>query len=563
MALFKKKIDEPVAVTVSEGQQLADLWTGTLDYKIEAEQLNKLNFITEGYYLYFYEAANLVAACNLPLDLSQLKAAGEGLLAVFAEQGRKLYFIVRSAAELADTLALFNYVAGFSYYRLTINKSNGLLCLADGLLTGDKAVKVGVKQTLTFLPNLLFWPNRLKTNLDNFTLSLEDWRFAAQNEIKRDDSLIIKVTLKEGTLSCYYHLLLVAGEHKERYKTNYLEAVFAQQRAFYRLFRPAITISFTLVTAMPAAQGLCGRGHFYQHFSHKIPALLSIQAEQFKTLLGLTLVKNEQALLNYGSKEPLAMLMHLNHQLQAGFYPYAARFYLYANLQSLNENFNPFTGGKALTLIELLALFNEQDYKLIVQNFIVPKLGNKLGKLLNYKKVIRNAEGGQKIVTATVSDADSGRLITNLPPALQEAAGKELAENEEQWHSHNFEALKQLAEMVEKRQLEVSVTAHTLIESEIIYHLHEKERKAYNTMWDNDFVPRWKLAEQKDKIRIIDKLDNRQWAEILAVKPANFEVLSKYISSGRRKFLREEIDYILQRGLNYVEANGALKAVLH
>ena len=561
MALFKKKTTETVAVPATEAEKLAKLWSTQFGQELKTEPLSKLNFITEGYYLYFYEGSSLAAICNLPLPLDDLKKLSESLTAILAEQGRKLCTIVRPASELADALALLDYAAGLSYHKLTVNESSGLLCFQTGLLEGHKATKAVLPQPLNFLPSLLFWPLRLKHNAKSYTLVLEDWRFAAGAEIKREDSLVVKVTIKEKAMSCYYHLLIVAGEQKDKLKTGYIEAVLAQQRAFYKLLLPEAFVSFEAVSTMPATQGLQARGHFYHNYGHKMPALLAMPADCFKSLLSLALPKDNQSLLNYGTKDGPAMVTHLNHQLQAKFYPYANRFYLYAHLSSLSEDFNPFTADKTLSLIELLMLLNEQDYKLIVQNFVIPKLGNKLGELLSYKKVVRSADGSQKIVTVTITDVDNGRLIAGLPAMLQEGIPKQVAADEEQWHRQNVAALTQLAEMVEKRQLEVGPTTHTLIENEIIHHLHEKERKAYSEMWDNNFIPRWKLAEQKDKIRIIDKLDNRQWAEILAVKPANFEVVSRYISSGRRKFLKEEMDYILQRGLNYAEANGALRAL--
>jgi hypothetical protein len=288
-----------------------------------------------------------------------------------------------------------------------------------------------------------------------------------------------------------------------------------------------------------------------------------MNADQIANLVAIVMPKNSSALINYGTKDAIAITMHLNHQLHGQFYPYAHRFYLYATPTSLNEDFNPFTQSKNISILELLELLNDNDYKLVVQNYITHNLGSKLGNLLNFKYVQKNTETGQSTVTKiTISDINKEKLINSLPTSLQEQINKQYSEDQTKWRKLNYEALISLAETIERKQLVVSATAFALIEHEIFYYLREKERKIYNELWVNNFVKLWKIFEQKDKIRLIDRLDNRQWAEILAVKPTNFDVIAKYISKGRQKFLKEEIDYIIERGLNYAEANKALRSLL-
>jgi hypothetical protein len=551
---------------LSNEEKLARQWTQGGTAVIELKAVGHMVPAmpdASGYAVFFYHNYSLTAVIAGIADLQHIAPVTAGFLKASEERGFALYMITRRLAELKGIGGLSFYTWNLESYAFKSPYGEALFFCAKSFLGADNTPAARTNR-LWFLPVLFFCPMRIKNGVQCFTVLPGEWHWKSSGDSTETFAIKAEVRCNAKTFS-YFIAFSVKEESIPFYKEMFLSKLPEAQKVFYAAVLPTAAVTFSTVKGVPAGeQGLVVNNTLLAANGMKTPLTVFMPLESFKIFVSQVLSHDSRMLMPYGSSRAEAVISHLQHQLTAVFYPYMARFYLYGGAASCTERFNPLTDkhiGPPL-LAEMLMLLEEPDYKLVLQNFIIPKLGRNLGSALFYRRMVKNKAGNIEPRLLSLTDFDVKAFVAQLPLAIRETLTKNASADYELWRGYNLEVLKELAGLIHNNNLLLSYRAKLLFEEEVLSYFNEKERLMYNSLWEKDFIARWKIAEPKEKIRMIDKLDNRQWAEILAVKPVNFEVLAKYMSSGRGQYLKEEIDYVIQRGIDYKEANSALRTFL-
>jgi hypothetical protein len=289
-----------------------------------------------------------------------------------------------------------------------------------------------------------------------------------------------------------------------------------------------------------------------------------IDSVNFKNLCALVLNKESRYFLALGNLSFESLVLQLHHQFMSKFYPYQLRFYLYGAIECCYEHFNPLlsTPSQMASIPEILAVIDDHDCTIIMRNYLMVQIGQQLGPFLYYVGKIRQADSSSRQEILCIKDSFTSRFVTNLAPNNLNEIKSSPAANYEVWQNNNLIFYKNLLTWVYNNKIELSELTHQLLHNEIGEVINYLAKEKFNRLWQKNFVPLWKVLSKLQRIRLIDKLNNREWAEIMAVNSDNLPIFQNYLSKGRYSYLKDEIDYIKMRGLNYEQAEKLLKKVI-
>lgn len=211
---------------------------------------------------------------------------------------------------------------------------------------------------------------------------------------------------------------------------------------------------------------------------------------------------------------------------------------------------------------ELLRIMPFHDVKLIMENVLLARHSQHLNALFSYRE--KGEQKGQAVVRWAAADWFKPEVMGYLPTRLgSEWAQQKPSASFKAWQELNGLVLDELVQAMREQRLELTASAVRLLQQLVMEPQQRHAKELFEQQFKGFYDEVWQGLATKKRNFVVQKLNNRQWAQILVCRPQLLLELYPHISRRRALYLEEELQY-LQQALqpDYAEAKRSLRVLM-
>jgi hypothetical protein len=366
-------------------------------------------------------------------------------------------------------------------------------------------------------------------------------------------SALLKVTLSyQGVSACYY-VAVAAGAVRSEIWQKVIPVLIAQAGRHTKACWQIELVSFWVAPKQEVIKGFVYKGvvRYSEPYEAQVALIIPTAVLQL-WVKALSLPAERKQMLPAGSTvlrlfQWISALSGQSEVLKPLWWCAAS------------GNYTSLTGAEGqVSVPEILRIIDTVDAKLLIENFLLARYSQRLRALMSYEE--KNKDTGKFIIRMGTPDWFKSDFMQYLPTLLRgEWEQQKPSSSFAEWQDFNECLLVMVLEAVAQKRLELRSSTLRVLQQLIIEPRQKRAKELFEYHFNLFYIEVWRVLLGKRRAFLVQKLNNRQWAQILVGQPQLLLELYPYISQRRALYIEEELTY-LQHALqvDYAEAQRSL-----